>query len=40
MYKGVPVAEDLKHSRRVAVKVLRAELAESMEADRFVREIF
>jgi serine/threonine-protein kinase len=35
----VYLAEDLKHERQVAVKVLRPELAESLGADRFVREI-
>ena len=32
-------AEDLKHSRKVAVKVLRPELAVAVGADRFLREI-
>ncbi len=32
-------ARDLKHDRDVAVKVLRDELAQSLTADRFVREI-
>ncbi len=32
-------AEDLKHSRKVAVKVLRPELAAAVGADRFLREI-
>ncbi len=36
----VYLAEDLKHSRRVAIKVLRPELvASGDEADRFLREI-
>ncbi|MFL5505696.1 MAG: protein kinase domain-containing protein, partial [Gemmatimonadales bacterium] len=35
----VYVAEDLKHHRRVAVKVLRPELAAAMGAERFLREI-
>ncbi|HUP20479.1 MAG TPA: bifunctional serine/threonine-protein kinase/formylglycine-generating enzyme family protein, partial [Gemmatimonadota bacterium] len=35
----VYLAEDLKHRRRVAVKVLRPELASALGADRFVREI-
>ena len=35
----VYLARDLKHSRSVAVKVLRAELASSVSADRFLREI-
>jgi serine/threonine-protein kinase len=33
------LAEDLRHKRRVAVKVLRPELATSISADRFRREI-
>ncbi len=35
----VYVADDLKHGRRVAVKVLRPELAASLGAERFLREI-
>jgi len=35
----VYLAEDLKHHRRVAVKVLRPELAASLGAERFLREI-
>ncbi|NIN71146.1 MAG: protein kinase [Gemmatimonadetes bacterium] len=35
----VYLAEDLKHRRKVAVKVLRPELAATLGADRFVREI-
>ncbi|HXE58433.1 MAG TPA: serine/threonine-protein kinase [Gemmatimonadales bacterium] len=35
----VYLAEDLKHHRRVAIKVLRADLAASVAADRFLREI-
>jgi tetratricopeptide (TPR) repeat protein len=35
----VYVAEDLRHHRQVAVKVLRADLAASIGADRFLREI-
>jgi eukaryotic-like serine/threonine-protein kinase len=35
----VYLAEDLKHHRRVALKVLRPELAASLGADRFFREI-
>jgi len=35
----VYLAEDLKHGRRVAVKVLRPELTQSLGADRFLREI-
>ncbi|MDZ4865386.1 MAG: protein kinase, partial [Gemmatimonadota bacterium] len=35
----VYLAEDLKHHRKVAVKVLRPELAASMGAERFEREI-
>ena len=33
------LAEDLKHKRKVAVKVLRPELAAVLEAERFVQEI-
>ncbi len=35
----VYLAEDLKHHRQVAIKVLRPELAASLGADRFLREI-
>src|ERR1044071_10324058 len=35
----VCVAEDLKHGRRVAIKVLSPELSSSMDGDRFKREI-
>jgi serine/threonine-protein kinase len=35
----VYLAEDLKHHRKVAIKVLRPELAASLGADRFLREI-
>lgn len=35
----VYLAEDLRHRRQVAVKVLRAELAEAVGAERFLREI-
>ena len=35
----VYLAEDLKHGRKVAVKVLRPELAASLGAERFLREI-
>ena len=35
----VYLAQDLKHERDVAVKVIRAELAASMGRDRFLREI-
>jgi serine/threonine-protein kinase len=35
----VYLAQDLKHERQVAVKVLRPELAASLGADRFLREI-
>ena len=35
----VYVAEDVKHHRKVAVKVLRPELAASLGTERFVREI-
>jgi len=33
------VAEDLKHGRRVAIKVLTPELSSSLGAERFLREI-
>ena len=35
----VYLAEDLKHQRRVAIKVMRPELAAAIGADRFLREI-
>ncbi len=35
----VYLAEDLKHHRKVAVKVLRPELAATMGPERFAREI-
>ena len=35
---AVYLASDLRHSRPVAVKVLRPELAESLVVDRFLRE--
>src|SRR5215813_14600095 len=35
----VYLAEDLKHHRQVAIKVLRPELAQALGADRFLREI-
>lgn len=35
----VYLAEDLKHGRKVAIKVVRPELAVAVEAGRFVREI-
>jgi serine/threonine-protein kinase len=35
----VYLAQDLKHHRKVALKVLRAELAATMGAERFSREI-
>jgi serine/threonine-protein kinase len=35
----VYLAEDLKHDRKVAVKVLRPELAAVLGAERFVQEI-
>src|SRR5690348_9531268 len=35
----VYLAEDLKHRRRVAIKVLRPELAAVIGAERFLREI-
>ena len=36
---AVYLAEDLKHKRQVAVKVLRPELAAVLGAERFVQEI-
>jgi len=36
---NVYLAEDVKHARQVAVKVLKPELAASVGADRFLREI-
>ena len=35
----VYLADDLKHGRRVAIKVLRSELAASLGSERFLREI-
>ena len=35
----VYLADDLKHRRKVAIKVLRPELAEALGAERFLREI-
>ena len=35
----VYLAEDLKHHRKVAVKVLRPDLAATLGSDRFLREI-
>jgi serine/threonine protein kinase len=35
----VYLAEDLRHRRKVAVKVLRPELAATLGAERFAREI-
>ncbi|MHC4092958.1 MAG: protein kinase domain-containing protein, partial [Planctomycetota bacterium] len=35
----VYLARDLKHSRQVAVKVLKPELAEGLGSERFLREI-
>ncbi len=35
----VYLAHDLKHDRRVALKVLRPDLAASLGAERFLREI-
>ena len=36
---SVFLAEDLRHHRRVAIKVLRPELAAALGADRFLQEI-
>ena len=36
---AVYLAHDIKHDRQVAVKVLNAELAESLGRQRFVRDI-
>src|SRR2546423_5935323 len=33
------LAQDLKHRRQVAIKVLRPELAQALGAERFLREI-
>jgi len=33
------LAEDLKHGRRVAIKVLSAELSSSVDGERFKREV-
>ena len=38
-YLRPPSCEDLKHKRKVAVKVLRPELAAVLEAERLVQEI-
>ncbi|NIP56960.1 MAG: serine/threonine protein kinase, partial [Gemmatimonadetes bacterium] len=35
----VYLAEDLRHDRKVALKVLKPELAEALGAERFLREI-
>ena len=35
----VYLAEDLKHKRKVAVKVMRPELAATLGSDRFLREV-
>ena len=35
----VYLAEDLKHERKVAIKVMRPELAASIGVERFLREI-
>src|ERR1044071_6991168 len=36
---AVYLAEDLKHGRKVAIKILRPEVAVAIGGDRFVREI-
>jgi serine/threonine-protein kinase len=36
---AVYLAEDLKHHRQVAVKVMKPEIAHTMGSDRFQREI-
>jgi serine/threonine-protein kinase len=33
------LAADLKHNRKVAIKVLKPELSESLGSDRFLKEI-
>ena len=38
-YLRPPSCKDLKHKRKVAVKVLRPELAAVLEAERLVQEI-
>jgi serine/threonine protein kinase len=38
-YATVYLAEDLKHHRQVAIKVLRPELAAALGPERFLREI-
>ncbi|MGH7713083.1 MAG: serine/threonine protein kinase, partial [Gemmatimonadaceae bacterium] len=35
----VYLAEDVRHHRRVALKVLKAELTEALGAERFLKEI-
>jgi serine/threonine protein kinase len=35
----VYLADDVRHNRRVAIKVLRPDLAAALGADRFLREI-
>jgi serine/threonine-protein kinase len=35
----VYLAQDVRHGRRVAIKVFRTELAESLGAERFLRQI-
>ncbi|MEJ2204801.1 MAG: serine/threonine protein kinase, partial [Gemmatimonadota bacterium] len=35
----VYLAEDLKHRRKVALKVLKPDVAEEVGADRFLREV-
>jgi hypothetical protein len=39
MAPAVYLAEDVRHHRRVAVKVLRAELAATLGVERFLHEI-
>ncbi|MGH7593865.1 MAG: protein kinase family protein, partial [Gemmatimonadales bacterium] len=35
----VYLAEDLKHHRKVAIKVMRSEMSATLGADRFLREV-